>query len=427
MTITLPTSPTSLGQVLATAVWEPRYGDPASDDRGRWVVETPSAGYLGIIAEPSTALVTVITRLRAVLEQDGIEVGDVAVLDGVVTAYAPADGEPTTQRGPVLGSVQVGDSVLTAYGPPAAPVGPAVATAMWEYGAWTVEYADGSDPDEICAGRGDAEHVRAELAALLIDEYNLDAVRVSPDGRTVTAYGLADADADSQPAGTTSGVEAPAAVTTPGLAGVGVPRAGVTPAPTTTDPVGGVVSPLPPSAGPEPYDPTPALIGQGASGLPRLLAALADGSLEPPSETDLYFHRQSSPDLVRTWADLLGLPAPSYSDVKVLSGHDLYRSLKSSGTFGSGKVEITGFIDLAADSSGLEGTGWLDAVWVAAARKGVAAHRPDGPERTVCGRSTRTGIDTTARQATDRHGASFGCAKCWPAGSPIVTDAGGAR
>lgn len=296
-------------------------------------------------------------------------------------------------------------------------LGPVLATATWEYGSWTVEGLDALD--DICAGRSDTEHVAAQLRAELeAGDCEVAAVRV--DGSVVVAYGPLD----SQPARTTSSAE-DSAVTTPGPLGGEVPGAGVNPVPTTTDPAGGVVSPLPPSAEPEPYDPTPAPIGQGASGLPRLLATLADGSLEPPSETVLYFHQKSSPDLVRTWADLLGLPAPSYSDVKVLSGHDLYRSLKSSGTFGSGKVQITGFIDLAADSSGLEGTGWLKQVWIAAARKGVAAHQPVDDEQTACGRSMRTGERTTARQAQDRWAPSWSCRKCWPAGSPIVSDAVG--
>lgn len=157
----------------------------------------------------------------------------------------------------------------------------------------------------------------------------------------------------------------------------------------------------------------------------QLVAGLADGGVEFPSNTHLTFHR-TSPDLVRTWAGLLGLPEPTYSDVKVLPGHDLYRALKSSGRCGAASVEITGFVDIADDPTGLEGTGWLDEVWIATRRRGVAAHRPDGDERTVCGRSTRTGERTTARQATDRHGASFGCPKCWPTGSPIVSEPGGA-
>lgn len=149
---------------------------------------------------------------------------------------------------------------------------------------------------------------------------------------------------------------------------------------------------------------------------------LADGDVPSPSSVDLNFHDQG-PELVRTWAGLLGLPEPSYGDVVDLPGHLLYRTLKSNGCLGDAKAMVVGYIDLVDDPTGLEGTGWLDEVWIATHRRGVTAHRPDGDDRTVCGRSTRTGDRTTARQATDQHGASF-CAKCWPAGSPLAASAG---
>lgn len=56
-----------------------------------------------------------------------------------------------------------------------------------------------------------------------------------------------------------------------------------------------------------------------------------------------------------------------------------------------------------------------DQVWIAAARREIEAHRPDG-DRTGCRRSMRTGQQLTAAEATERHGAKW-CPRCWPAPS----------
>ena len=215
MITTVPTA--QLGPVLATATWQPHYGDPASDERGRWIVETPSTGYLGVIAEPSTALVTVITRLRNLLEQDDVEVGDIAVLDGVVTAYR-----------------------------------------------------------------------------------------------------LDDADTDSQQAGTTSGVEAPTAVTTLGRLGDGGQAPGIlTP---VTDSVGGVVSPPPPT--------NPTKAQQIAARLHEIADQIAwAGDLIDPAHVSFYVSYGSARGAERTTtaiaridelADMLNLPAAAGSNDSAL-------------------------------------------------------------------------------------------------------------
>lgn len=53
-------------------------------------------------------------------------------------------------------------------------------------------------------------------------------------------------------------------------------------------------------------------------------------------------------------------------------------------------------------------------VWIATARKGIAAHALKSREFTLCGRSTRTGLTLTALQSVERWEATW-CRPCWPA------------
>ncbi|WFF07229.1 helix-turn-helix domain-containing protein [Micromonospora sp. WMMD1076] len=55
-----------------------------------------------------------------------------------------------------------------------------------------------------------------------------------------------------------------------------------------------------------------------------------------------------------------------------------------------------------------------DRVWVATARKGIAAHALQSSMLTRCSRATRTGLTMTARQAVERWEATW-CRACWPA------------
>ncbi|MGC5664949.1 hypothetical protein ACN261_31950 [Micromonospora sp. WMMD723] len=52
-------------------------------------------------------------------------------------------------------------------------------------------------------------------------------------------------------------------------------------------------------------------------------------------------------------------------------------------------------------------------VWIATARKGIAAHALRSVLLTVCSRATRTGLTLTAQQAADRWQATW-CRTCWP-------------
>lgn len=163
------------------------------------------------------------------------------------------------------------------------------------------------------------------------------------------------------------------------------------------------------------------------SGAPKL------GNLMLPSHyrmIDIALHKSdATAAAVAAWASALGLPAPTWGDSFIRESGRPYRTLESSGKTWGYVVTVTAYIDVADDPTGLEGTGWLDEVWVATGRRGVQAHRPDGdhgdhdgddPGRTACGRSMRTGERTTARQAQDRWGPSWSCRRCWPDGSPIT-------
>ncbi|MBC9006117.1 helix-turn-helix domain-containing protein [Micromonospora aurantiaca (nom. illeg.)] len=55
-----------------------------------------------------------------------------------------------------------------------------------------------------------------------------------------------------------------------------------------------------------------------------------------------------------------------------------------------------------------------DRVWIATARKGIAAHALQSSMLTRCSRATRTGLTMTARQAVERWEATW-CRACWPA------------
>lgn len=83
--------------IIGTARFEQLLGDPAAAERGRWVVEAPGVGYLGILEAAPDDTARVSTLLRELLTMDGVDVDEVTVdfgdpwaADGgaVVTAYA---------------------------------------------------------------------------------------------------------------------------------------------------------------------------------------------------------------------------------------------------------------------------------------------------------------------------------------------------
>ncbi|MEV6798518.1 hypothetical protein AB0M91_09240 [Micromonospora rifamycinica] len=59
------------------------------------------------------------------------------------------------------------------------------------------------------------------------------------------------------------------------------------------------------------------------------------------------------------------------------------------------------------------GPGPAERVWIATARKGIAAHGLRSVLLTRCSRATRTGLTLTAQQAADRWQATW-CRTCWP-------------
>lgn len=70
--------------------------------------------------------------------------------------------------------------------------------------------------------------------------------------------------------------------------------------------------------------------------------------------------------------------------------------------------------DPPASTSPVAGPAPDDRVWIATARKGIAAHALRSALLTRCSRATRTGLTLTAGQATDRWQAVW-CRVCWPA------------
>jgi hypothetical protein len=187
--VTTQTIPIALGLVLARARWTPR----------GWAIESPTGQQVGSLSGIGrTETVRAITALRAHLEADDAEVGDVQVAEDLLTAYAPS--------GPVLGSMQVGADVLTAYGPPADDVdddaergtcrhdGRPIARRVGARNWWHID----SEGGLLCSGEGPSTK-----AAPTVDEQ------------------------DSRPAGIASGAEEPAAITTPGRPGGGDQGPGV--------------------------------------------------------------------------------------------------------------------------------------------------------------------------------------------------------
>jgi hypothetical protein len=184
------------------------------------------------------------------------------------------------------------------------------------------------------------------------------------------------------------------------------------------------------AGGTEAARPHPAMLTR--AGVLRRIADLVADGMPVPSGIDLHcfcskfeldFHNEdATAEAVERWASALDLAPPMWGAVNVRNvGQGEYRIYRTSGRAFGLSVEVTAYVDIDKDSTGLEGTGWLEQVWVAAERKSVWAHRPDGDERTPCGRSTRTGTITTARKAQDRWTPSW-CRKCWPDGSPITVD-----
>jgi len=169
----------------------------------------------------------------------------------------------------------------------------------------------------------------------------------------------------------------------------------------------------------------------------RAIADMVADGLPVPTGIRLAWHYRSidldlhgddaTASAVERWADCLSLPEPSWGDEVGVRAHKgtMYRAYKTSGRAFDCDVDVTAYIDIDKDSTGLEGSGWLERVWVASGRRGIAAHRPVSSDATACGRSTRTGMRTSARQAHDQWEAKFGCRRCWPDGSPITTPEGG--
>ncbi|MEU0081395.1 hypothetical protein ABZY58_26135 [Micromonospora tulbaghiae] len=62
-------------------------------------------------------------------------------------------------------------------------------------------------------------------------------------------------------------------------------------------------------------------------------------------------------------------------------------------------------------------------VWIAAARRAIEAHALKSKASTRCSRSTRTGLTLPARQATEKHAATW-CRKCWPEPEPSEVPCG---
>ncbi|SBT64248.1 hypothetical protein GA0070622_1218 [Micromonospora sediminicola] len=62
-------------------------------------------------------------------------------------------------------------------------------------------------------------------------------------------------------------------------------------------------------------------------------------------------------------------------------------------------------------------------VWIAAARRAIEAHALKSKTSTRCSRSTRTGLTLPARQATEKHAATW-CRKCWPEPEPSEVPCG---
>jgi len=329
-----------------------------------------------------------------------------------------------------------------------------LATATWEplpgdpsateRGRWVVKSLDVGVLGLLAAGQDDVDRVGELLRELLADAgYTVGVVAVSLGDHTVTAY--APEDRTRLDAAVDEAMTAIADTIGSEPGGAGPVAARSEPSPPNPD------HDLPaPSVGPGneagSVAAEPATVrGQVAPGprteqLPdraemlQRIAALVAGGLPVPGGIQLWSHcrgvdlswheRAVAAASVRAWAQYLGLADPAYRSIGV-SADVPYRALRATGVWLGYDIDLIGYVDVADDPAGLDGTGWLVDVWVAVARKGVAAHRPVGDERTACGRSTRTGERTTARQAQDRWSPSWSCHRCWPDGSPITAPEGG--
>lgn len=168
----------------------------------------------------------------------------------------------------------------------------------------------------------------------------------------------------------------------------------------------------------------------------RVLGDLITGGLAAPSLIAItqsidYRHVDlnldaDTPSLVADWARILGVPKPTWVMTVDRLPDRSYRVYQA-GFPGQEPVtlcpgwttSISCTVDIQLDSSGLEGTGYLETVWITVRRRGAAAHRMGALGLTACGRSTHTGEIRSARFVSDHYSATFGCRICWPDGSPL--------
>jgi hypothetical protein len=200
----ISTTAATHGPAVAVAIW----------DMGDWVIESDIPLAVDRISAGRDDHAEVERVLRAELAAAGGQVAHVHWDTEIVTAFGPATPVEET-----------------------APLGPQIAAAAWAGAAWlaaplAVDLAD--------LRRHDAERVALRLrGACIVAGHAVADVTTSIDRTAIIVYGPAPS--DSRPAGTTPDAAAAAspAITTPSRSGGAVPGAGVTPAPTTTDPVGG--------------------------------------------------------------------------------------------------------------------------------------------------------------------------------------------
>jgi hypothetical protein len=277
-------------------------------------------------------------------------------------------------------------------------------------------------------GDDTVENTRDRVERLLATSKYINAATVVIEGDMVVAYGPASTDSAD---GVTS--PSPSADQTPPPVGE---RADQVPDGSATS--GGAAARG--AASPDADQQSPASPARGIWGV---IARLVGDGLSSPMEIEVGYYSDEvkirvetdRPEYIADWARALDIGPHVYSKVRSSSPHDHYRTGWAAGHSNvlDMVVEVRGWVAITADPSGLEGSGWFDPAWIATTRKGIAAHRPTdgrdpdatfgrpGAALTACGRSMRTGIRMTAAQAARDHGATFGCRRCWPDGSPITT------
>lgn len=312
--------------VLAWSRWTPLHGDPAADERGRWVTEDADGQYLSTYDFDLDSPEAVADELFADLREHGIIAATIAVdlTTNVITAYGPEQSESSRPPTPGPGTGEVDAAVRGA----AAPTSPTE----------TPRPLDASPGLRTGAGCGDQQGglvpadppSRAEVLRFI--------------SARIDAYGL----------------------------------------------------------------PVPLSIGFTNSDRRDLTLRMLD----------------DRPDDVHAWAKVFGFAVEwRHGRDQVFDDTKPWRSLGAEGTWEGWPVNVWGLVHLSVDSSGLEGTGWLDEVWIATKRQGLGAHRPTG-NLTACARSMVEGYRMPAAKAHQEHQVAFTCRKCWPNGSPITSPEG---